>query len=470
MQIPIIKGIYRDNSPDLRASYPVNLVPIVQNSGISEGYLRPGDGLVQNGTGPGICRGGINWNGTCYRVMGSKLVSIDSAGNCLTLGDVGGTTGLVKFDYSFDRLAIASNFSLYYLTTGGTFIQVTDSDLGSVVDVAYIDGYFMTTDGENLVVTELNDPTAVNPLKYGSAEADPDPVKALLRVRNEIYAIGRYTIEVFDNVGGDFFPFQRIDGAQIQKGSIGTYSCCVFAESIAFLGSGRGESPGIYIGSNATAQKISTLEIDKLLATYNESQLATEVRLEARNNQDTERLYVHLPDRTLVFDASATKAFQEMAWSVLTTDNTESFSQYQARDFVWCYGKWLIGDPTSAKIGYTSDSVSDHWGTVVRWEFSTMIGYNEGKGALIHDMELCSLTGNITFGNDPQISTSYSTDGYTWSQDRWISAGTFGQTAKRLFWLQQGHMRNWRVQRFRGDSDAHISIARLEANIEGLNF
>ena len=77
MQIPIIKGIYRDNSPDLRASYPVNMVPIVQNSGISESYLRPADGFVQNGTGPGICRGGINWNGVLYRVMGSKLVSVD---------------------------------------------------------------------------------------------------------------------------------------------------------------------------------------------------------------------------------------------------------------------------------------------------------------------------------------------------------------------------------------------------------
>lgn len=469
MQIPIIKGIYRDNSPDLRASYPVNMFPIVQNSGISEGYLRPADGFVQNGTGPGICRGGINWNGVLYRVMGSKLVSIDNAGNYFVLGDVGGTDSPVRFDYSFDRLAIASNFSLFYLTTGGAFIQVTDPDLISCVDVAYIDGYFMTTDGENLVVTELTDPTSINPLKYGSAESDPDPVKALLRLRNEIYAIGRYTIEVFDNVGGNFFPFQRIDGAQVQKGSVGTHSCCVFSDAIAFLGSGRGESPGIYIGANATAQKISTLEIDKLLTTYTEYQLEL-VRMETRNNQDTGRLYVHLPDRTLVFDAGASKAFEELVWLVLTTDSSNSFSQYKARDFVWCYGKWLVGDPTSAKIGYATDSISSHWGEVVRWEFSTMIGYNEGRGAIVHDLELCALTGNVALSDNPQIATAYSTDGYTWSQDRWISAGTFGQTAKRLFWLQQGHMRNWRVQRFRSDSRAHISIARLEANIEGLNF
>jgi hypothetical protein len=31
-------------------------------------------------------------------------------------------------------------------------------------------------------------------------------------------------------------------------------------------------------------------------------------------------------------------------------------------------------------------------------------------------------------------------------------------------------MRNWRVQRFQGNSDAHITIARLEAAIEPLAY
>ncbi len=87
-----------------------------------------------------------------------------------------------------------------------------------------MDGYFLSTDGEFLIVTELNDPTQVNPLKYGSSEADPDPVNAVLKLRNEVYAINRNTIEVFDNAGGDLFPFQRIEGAQIQKGAIGTFA------------------------------------------------------------------------------------------------------------------------------------------------------------------------------------------------------------------------------------------------------
>jgi hypothetical protein len=67
--------------------------------------------------------------------------------------------------------------------------------------VVWVDGYFMTTDGEFLVITELNNPFAVDPLKYGSSEADPDPVKSLLKLRNEVYALNRHTIEVFDNTG-----------------------------------------------------------------------------------------------------------------------------------------------------------------------------------------------------------------------------------------------------------------------------
>ena len=456
-----------DNGPDIRTSYPVNLVPVPKKSGISNGYLRPGDGIVANGTGPGIDRGGINWNGVCYRVMGTKLVTVASNGAVTVLGDVGGPVNtLVTMDYSFDRLAIASGGRLYYWN--GALTQVTDPDLGVVLDVVWVDGYFMTTDGTSLVVTELSDPTQVNPLKYGSSEVDPDPVVALLKLRNEVYALNRNTIEVFDNAGGEFFPFQRIEGAQIQKGVIGTFGCCVFVENIAFLGSGRNEAPGIYLGANAQATKVSTQEIDQILLGYTEAQLAT-VKLEARNDKAHQHLYVHLPDRTLVFDAAATGELNQPVWFTLTTSQV-GFGQYRARNLIWAYDKWLVGDPQSSNIGYLVQDTGHHWGAIVRWEFGTPITYNEGNGAIFNELELVALPGSVALGINPMISTSYSVDGLSWSQDRSIGAGTTGNTRKRLVWLQQGHMRNWRIQRFRGDSQAHISFARLEAQLEPLAY
>lgn len=463
-QIPILNGIYTDNGPDIRTSYPVNLIPVPTVSGISAGYLRPADGIVTFGSGPGIDRGGINWRGECYRVMGTKLVKVAADGSVSTLGDVGGS-GLVTFDYSFDLLAVASSGSLYYWN-GLTLTLVTDPDLGTVIDVVWVDGYFMTTDGESLIVTELNNPTQVNPLKYGSSEADPDPVVALLKVRNEVYALNRNTIEVFDNVGGDFFPFARVEGAQIMKGCVGTFACTVYLDAVAFLGSGRNETISVFLGANSGTVKIATREIEVLLKSYTEAQLSA-VKLETKVDEGHQHLWIHLPDRTIVYDAAASSALGQPVWFTLTT-GIAGFSEYRARNLVWCYDKWLTGDTASVNHGYLSDTVSSQYGNIARWEFGTLILYNDGRGAIIYDLELVSLTGRVAFGLNPQIATSYSLDGQTYSQDNYIRVGAQGDRAKRLRWFRQGAMRNWRIQRFRGDSQAHLSFLRLEAAIEPL--
>jgi len=465
MQIPILNGIYTDGVSDFRTSYPRNMVPVPKQQGVSEGYLRPAEGIVEFGQGPGIDRGGVNWNDTCYRVMGSKLVSIDSSGGVTILGEVGDGNE-VTLDYSFDRLAISSNGRLFYYSDK-KLTQVADQDLGVVVDFVWVDGYFMTTDGTSLIVTELNDPYSVNPLKYGSSEADPDPIKGLVKLRNEVYALNRYTIEVFQNVGGDFFPFERIEGAQMQRGSVGTHAAAMFMEAIAFVGGGRNEAPAVWIGSNGSTVKLSTREIDQILGEYTEAQLATTVA-EVRVVNGHQALYLHLPDKTLVYDGSASQIVNEPVWYTLTSSLVGD-GTYRARNFVYCYNKWLCGDPTTSKHGHLVNDVSSHYGEVNGWDFGTVIVYNEGRGALFHELELVCLTGRAALGADPTIWTQYSVDGEVWSQERARSAGTVGQTTKRITWLQQGHMRHWRIQRFRGTSDAHLSVARLEARIEALN-
>lgn len=463
-QIAILSGIYTDEGPDFRTSYPVNYVPVPKDNGLSKGYLRPAAGIVEQAEGPGIDRGGINWNGSCYRVMGTKLVMIERGGGLLTLGDVG-AGGQCTLDYSFDLLGVSSGGRLYYWD-GATLDQVTDPDLGTVIDFIWIDGYFMTTDGENLVVTELNDPFAVDPFKYGSSEVDPDPVVGLLKLQDEAYALNRYTIEVFNNIGGDVFPFQRIQGAQIEKGVVGTHAACTFGQTIAFMGGGRNESVSVYLGQHAQNAKIGTREIDEILQGYTEAELALSI-LEEKVDKGHQTLLVHLTDQTLCYDLATSKALDKPVWYCLTT-TASGFEKYRARNLVRCYDQWLVGDPEEARVGYLDDEISTHWGDPVRWEFGTSIIYNEGNGAIVHELELVALTGRVALDADPTISTSYSTDGVNWSQQRTISAGTQGNRKKRLVWLQQGAMGNWRIQRFQGDSAAHLAFSRLEAKFEPL--
>lgn len=464
MQVPILSGIYTDAASDFRSSYPRNLVPVPLPEGISSGYLRPADGLKQFAVAPGNDRGAINWNGVMHRVAGTKLIRIDAAGVVTVLGDVGVGTQ-VTLDYSFSQLAIASGGRLYYWN-GVTLTQVTDPDLGNVVDMLWVDGYFMTTDGAFLIVTELNDTTQINPLKYGSSEADPDPIVALVKLRNEVHALNRYTIEVFQNVGGGNFPFQRIEGAQVQRGAIGTFACQLFLGTIAFLGSGRNEAPAVWLVQNGDTLKLSTREIDLVLEGYTEAQLATVV-MEARVDKGHQHLLMHLPDQCWVYDGAASLVAGEPIWFNLTS-SVVGPGTYRARNLVWCYDRWLAGDPTSTLIGEMVRDVSSHFGAVVGWDFGTQILYNEGNGAIIHAVELVALTGRAALGANPTVWTSYSIDGVTWSQERPISAGKQGDRAKRLQWRNQGKMRNWRIQRFRGTSDAQASFARLELTVEPL--
>lgn len=470
MQIPILNGIYTDGAGDFRIAYPRNLVPVPVQQGISAGYLRPAEGIVaEGGVGPGIVRGGVRWGDTLYRVMGPKLVSIDSVGAITELGDVSEAVEVehVSFDYSFGYLSVNSNGS-FYLYDGAVLQRVTDSDLGTVIDHIWVDGYFMATDGEYLVVTELNNPFSVLPTKYGSSEADPDSVKALLKLNNEPHVLNRYTIEVFDNIGGSGFPFQRIDGALIERGVVSTHACCTFLDSIAFVGGGRNESVSVWLGRGGSSARIATREVDLILAEYSERELKSTL-VEARVDKGHQHLMVHLPDKTLVYDGAASQIVNTPVWFILSSGLDPNVdAAYNARNFVWCYDKWNVGDIDQGRIGHLSNDIGEQWGSQVAWQFGTMVLYNEGLGAIIHELELVTLTGRAALGTDSTIWTEYSADGETWSVPKGVKAGKQGQRNKRLTWLNQGPLRNIRMQRFHGTSDARASFARLEARIEGL--
>ena len=473
MQIPLLSGVYTDSIGNVRQSYPVNLVPVPKQSGVSAGYFRAADGIVGKAT---IAtgkkdRGAINWRSTAgvdrvIRLMGDRVYQVAYSGSligspvgaALTQPDPDGGAQCT-FDYGFDYLALAANGKLFLIPQDlSTVTQVTDADLGTVLDVVFIDGYYITTDGEFIVVTDLNDPFSVNPLKYGSAEIDPDPIVGLFKVRNELAVLGRHTIEFFDNVGGSGFPFQRIEGAQIQRGVIGTHCAANFMDTIAFLGSGRNEAPSVWMVSNGTAARIATQEIDYILAQYTEAQLA-EVVMETRVDKGHQWLMIHLPDRCIVYDGAASQVMQQPVWFTLTSAST-GFSTYRAKNLCWAFDRWVVGDPVdNGGVGYLTDQNASHYGSTVRHELQTLMAYNESRGAIVHSLELVS----TTYGAGT-VNTSQSVDGLTWS------ANAPSSTAKRIQWRRTGSIREWRIQRFQWDSGTRIVPMRLEAVIEPLAY
>ena len=401
MQLPILSGIATDATGDFRALLPTNVVPVPMATGISNGYLRMAEGVrtyaaTTFNTALGPDRGGVAYRGRCYRVAGEQFYRVtdngDGTGTATALRNFG-LGARVTFDESFDRLGICINGQLWYFDDGlGTFTQVTDPDLGTVIDALFLDGYWVFTDGSFIGVTELNNPLAVDPLKYGSSEIEPDPIVALLKIRNELHALNRYTIEVFDNVGGTGFPFQRIEGAMIPRGCIGTHACAVFMDAIAFLGGGRNEPLSVYIGGGGQARKIATREIEKRLAQYTETQLS-DTLLEVRTFEGHDLLYVHLPDITAVYDGVGSAVSGQPVWFYLSSAR-DGAGLYRPRGFVRCYDKWICGDAEDGQqIGVLDDSIASHFNVPVGYEFATQLLYAESRGAQVHALELVATCG-----------------------------------------------------------------------------
>jgi hypothetical protein len=465
MKVPLLQGAYADSSAAFHTSYPINQEPTLVDSGLSEGYLTNIPGVRQTATGPGADRGSINWNGVEYRVMGSKLVSVDDSWTVTVLGDVG-TNGLpVSMDYSFDRLAIASNGNLFYFQPGSGVTQVTDPNLGVALDVQWIDGYFMTTDGQFIVVTELNDPFTVDPLKYGSPETDPDPVLANNKVRGQTYSLNRYTIQNFQDQGGLGFPFQNNPYGLIPKGVVGTHAWAYFLQSFAFVGSGRDEALSVYLAGSGEAISISTSEIDGLLADVSDADQPF-ILCEPRTEKGEQRLYIHLPDKTLVYMHQASLRNKEPVWHILA-DGVLMDKAYSPRHMSLCYGQWIVGDALG-RIGFLDSTLETRWGEVTGWQFDTVLLYNEGLGGIIHTVELAGLPGRAPFGVNPTCALSWTKDGENWSQERFISSGAFGERRKRVQWRPHVKFSNYMGLRFRGASTAMATWAALEVQVEGL--
>lgn len=459
--IPLLKGVIANEAAEYQLSHPLNLEPIMVDSGISKGQLRHTAGTEPFADGPAPMRAAIVWNDLYYAVMGEWLVSVNAGGAVRQIGSVG-SGGTASLDYSFDRLIIRSGIALWYYD-GATLSRVTDTDLGAVVDSLWVDGYTGFTDGKFFGVTEINNPFEVKPLKYASAEADPDPITGLIKLRGEVYVLGTNTIQVFQNVGGAQFPFQVVEGATIPTGCVSATAKTLFGETFAFVGAARNDALGVHVAGSGTSSKISTRAVDDALARVVDP---ASIALEKRISRDELRLFVHLPSESWVFLAKATERAGEPVWYRCQSGVDQP---YRIRNAVFAYNRFLVGDLKTGAIGSLRDVATRHFGEAAQWQFDVGLIYNQAKGAIVDRIELVGLPGRGDDDLGAEVFMSYSRDGQTFTPERAVNAGRAGERYKRIEWRPHARMLNYMGVRFRGYSAMTAGWASCEVMARGLN-
>ena len=372
MQIPLLKGDKVDSRVDYRDALPVNMTAINHPIKGASGYMYQWYGLSLYANGEGVDRGArwvtrSGFEGQ-YRVSGNSFIRVNSDGTTTVLGSIPGNDQC-RIAFSFNNIAIVGDGKLYYYNPTDGFRQITDPIVGSPIDIVWADGIFILTDGEDLYHSSILDEEVYDPLDFGNAQFRPDPTFGLgINEDNELIAFGVNTTEYFVNQGAENFTYIRINLKALKLGILGTH-CKIEMNGKWYCVSRREEtSPNINVIQGGGFKKISSREIDKVLASYSEESLAS-VTMDAFERDAVRYILVHLPDQTLLYNENIAEGMgPALAWTILKSD-TLGDKTYRARNFVRSpeISEWICGDKENGNIGVLDDSISTHYDELAEW-------------------------------------------------------------------------------------------------------
>ena len=450
LPLPLGFSFYQSESAPFSSQRCVNWIPVIAESAALNTralFQPPGlKTLVDSGLSGN--RGSLAMSEVPYFVNGNSLISVSSSGLVTNHGIVSGS-GYVSMATNGQYLVIVvpGGNAYAYDNVALTLTQITDVDFRTSDTVVFKDGYFVfsSSDGAVFFNSSLNDPFTYDALDFGTAEISSDKIVSLHVNHNELFVIGLETTELFQNIGGAGFPFQRIPGANIQKGAHARFSPLEFDNTFCFVGGGLNEQTAIWkVTGSSSAQKISSDAIDKEIQKFNKAEIEASFSMTFARHGQFLALFTfestRIASRTFVYNATASAYMQGNIWFELQTGVSDN--RWRVQSIVQAYGKLLVGDQSTGIIGEIDTDTLDYYGDEI-YRSSTTAPFSENGMALFAGEFEATLQSGVGLttgqGSDPMIRMSFSDDGgRTFSDEFRRSIGKIGEYGHRSIWRQQG--------------------------------
>jgi hypothetical protein len=235
------------------------------------------------------------------------------------------------------------------------------------------------------------------------------------------------------------------------------------------MGGDVGEKPGIWKGLGSSFVKISTSSIDQLIHNNDEATLAKAKAFTYAENGNYFAVF-SIGDDTFVYDATTSALAQTPHWHQRQTGigNGDNFFTWRAQHGVLAFGKILVGDDRSGKVGQLDLDTFTEYGDNIERLVSTRPFIERGQTIYNHEIELFMQTGlGDATTTDPQIRMDYSDDGgRNWSNEISRSMGKVGEFKTRVRWSRLGRIPNTRTLRFKTTEPVPVNIYSLFSNSE----
>lgn len=505
MQSPILGSAYTARSVNAADNRMINLFPeIIPEGGHTPAFLNRAPGLrleVAVGTGP--VRGLWTFGGYAYVASGNTLYKLDTEYNITTIGTLA-NDGPVSMADDGTHLFIACNGpSFVYNATTLAFGEITDPDFPGALTVSYLGGYFVfiEPDSQRVWVTELLDPTSIDPLDFASAEGSPDGLVSSITDHSEVWLFGTNSVEVWYNSGAADFPLQRIQGAYNEIGCAATYSVAKLDNGLFWLGADARGRGIVYRANGYTGTRISTHAVEWQIQQYGDISDAIAYTYQ----QDGHAFYVltfPTAGATWVYDV-ATQAWHERA-----SFTNGDFGRHRSNCQMAFNQEIIVGDYQNGNLyAFDLEVYADH-NRIQKWlrswralptgtnnlnrtaQHSLQLDAEAGVGAVgvtevpghiyltplvIGDLGIedeIVIVNSIDLNVEPQVMLRWSDDGgHTWSNEHWKSMGTQGAYGTRVFWRRLGMTTKLRdrVYEISGTDPVKIAIMGAELHMSPTN-
>lgn len=448
MKAALTQGAYSARSIAANAQRCINLFPEPNpaDSPFPTTHY-PAPGLRLLGTAPT----GTGWRclyrtkstGELFGVCGSTVFQISATWTFTTLGTIATSSGIASMsDDGFFVLLVDGTAAGYTITlTSKAFATISDPNFYGATRVDIADTYFvLNRPGTNNWYISLTNDDTFNALDIASKTSNPDPLKSVIVVGDNVVLPGALTTEIWYNTGASDFTFGKVPGAFIEHGCAAAYSVAKYELNGYWLSQNEAGQYIVLKYNSLAAQRISTHAIEAEISSYGDVSDAIGFCFQM-GGHPFYQLTFPSADKTWVWDESSKLWHQRVS-----LDSNGAWHRHPANCTAFVFNTNVCGDHASGNLyAFDLNAYTENGSPILylrSWPHMLAEGKRVSYRTFIADME-AGTDADTTTDNPPLVSLRWSDDrGNSWGNAVTMPLGSAGQYDTSLQWWGLGMARD----------------------------